>query len=598
MEHACRVGLIYYLLLLNIRCVKMVTSRNERRMSTMADKKDITKKDTEEKQFPGWRILSAAKFAEAYAEGCRNGQRFCFILGSGASVESGIPTGGSLEYSWMKCLMGEGEDEGTSPMSVDETRGFAEKLRQGNMLQHDFSDIEAEWENAKAEGRNTLSSEFYFDIYKLRFYPNNRNGYRYLEHLMEHAEPSFGYHPLAKLLTDKYNNNLVVTTNFDSLVEDALFLYTDQKPLAINHELTADYIGDHSIKRPIIAKLHRGLFFDPLNDPEETTDLKGNWKKVLREIFHIYTPIVIGYGGGDQSLMKFLEEKELDLPKGIYWCYMDKYGFPTDNICDFLKKKEGFLVQMEGFDHIMLVLGNKMCPDQITSGKTIEYLEDQMNRRMKRYSEQIRKLEEKGMKEGTGKLNEEVEEFSKNEEEDRKERKERDEMTAFDYYIEGMRLDTNGEFEKAVESYTKSIKLYSRDSEVYLHRAQAYEGLGKYSEAIEDYNRACEINPKDEFSFYYRAELYAKMGKFDKALVDYSEAVRLNPNDVVNYGCRGDVYAELGDYDNALEDYNRAISIAPKRWVAYYSRSKVYRKLGMTKEAEEDEKMYKKLRVS
>ena len=69
-----------------------------------------------------------------------------------------------------------------------------------------------------------------------------------LSGLMEHADPSFGYHPLARLLTDEYNNNLVITTNFDSLVEDALFLYTDQKPLTINHELTADYIGDHSIE--------------------------------------------------------------------------------------------------------------------------------------------------------------------------------------------------------------------------------------------------------------------------------------------------------------------------------------------------------------
>lgn len=255
--------------------------------------------ETKEKEFPDWRILSAAKFAETYSEGCRNGQRFCFVLGSGASVESGIPMGGSLEYDWMKCLMGEEADKGTPAMNVEETREFAEKLRKDGKLQHEFSVIEDEWNQSKAEGRHTLSSEYYFDIYKLRFYPNSKNGYRYLERLMEHADPSFGYHPLARLLTDEYNNNLVITTNFDSLVEDALFLYTDQKPLTINHELTADYIGDHSIRRPIIAKLHRGLFFDPLNDPEDTTGLKGNWKKVLREIFHIYTPVVIGYGGGD-----------------------------------------------------------------------------------------------------------------------------------------------------------------------------------------------------------------------------------------------------------------------------------------------------------
>ena len=33
-------------------------------------------------------------------------ERFCFILGSGASVESGIPSGSTLEMQWMDCLMG------------------------------------------------------------------------------------------------------------------------------------------------------------------------------------------------------------------------------------------------------------------------------------------------------------------------------------------------------------------------------------------------------------------------------------------------------------------------------------------------------------
>ena len=65
---------------------------------------------------------------------------------------------------------------------------------------------------------------------------------------------------MAIMLTDKGRNNLVITTNFDSLVEDALFMYTSSKPLVINHELLADYAGDPNISRPIIAKVHRGIF--------------------------------------------------------------------------------------------------------------------------------------------------------------------------------------------------------------------------------------------------------------------------------------------------------------------------------------------------
>ena len=108
---------------------------------------------------------------------------------------------------------------------------------------------------------------------------------------MANAKPSFGYHPLALMLTDEGKHNLVITTNFDimysdpireqsipygkhhsvkacradqisllllhkrlyflgrgpiffhiapiNLVEDALFLYTDSKPPVINLELLA-----------------------------------------------------------------------------------------------------------------------------------------------------------------------------------------------------------------------------------------------------------------------------------------------------------------------------------------------------------------------
>ena len=196
-----------------------------------------------------YRIISTNHFVTTVCEGRRNSERFCFIIGAGASVSSGIPMGVTLEAEWM-------EEMEKSP-GFSEVREFAETLRKAGRLEHDFSEIEQAWEAAK-KSKQALPSEYYFDIYKLRFFPNHRNGYYYLERVMAHKNPSFGYHPLALMLTEGSGSNLVITTNFDSLVEDALFLYTDSKPLVINHELLADYAGDPNIKRPIIAKIHRG----------------------------------------------------------------------------------------------------------------------------------------------------------------------------------------------------------------------------------------------------------------------------------------------------------------------------------------------------
>lgn len=166
------------------------------------------------KSFPKSRIISTEMMINVIQESNKNDERFCFILGSGASVESGIVSGGELEKRWMSFLMGEAPDEGTLPRNPEVVRDYARNLKNDKVIQFDFSKIEKEWKKNK---KAYLSSEYYFDLYTLRFYPQYNNGYRYLEKLMESAEPSLGYRILAKLITDKNKNNLVITTNFDSL---------------------------------------------------------------------------------------------------------------------------------------------------------------------------------------------------------------------------------------------------------------------------------------------------------------------------------------------------------------------------------------------
>ncbi len=62
----------------------------------------------------------------------------------------------------------------------------------------------------------------------MRFFPDYQNGSAFPGggRWRDPAQP--GLLPLAALLANT-RNNLVITTNFDSLVEDALFIYTDKK---------------------------------------------------------------------------------------------------------------------------------------------------------------------------------------------------------------------------------------------------------------------------------------------------------------------------------------------------------------------------------
>lgn len=582
-----------------------------------------------EKIVKDYQIISVNQLVKAVREGRSNSERFCFIIGSGASVSSGIPTGAGLEAQWMK--------EMEESPGLDEIGEVAKTLEEH--LEYKFEEIRVAWEETKKSG-TPLPSDYYFDLYKLRFFPNHRNGYHYLEKIMANRNPGFGYHPLALMLTDGSGSNLVITTNFDSLIEDALFFYTDDKPLVINHELLAEYAGDPNIKRPVIAKVHRGIFFDPLNQPEETNGLKGIWRDVLASVFQSYTPIVIGYGGGDNSLMNFLEDSELKMKNGIYWCYFEKYGLPSEKIQRLIKDKNGYLVRTAGFDATMLAFGNALFPDKIGVHEAEEYLNRRTSEQIANYEKEYKRLTEQEHlnteKNAAGPINESENEFKQEIEKmmertaaTEKERKERNRMTAWDYNRQGDRYYDLEQYEEAVKSYTEAIQLQANNSMFYNSRGCAYDNLGEYNKAISDYNVAIAIGPLNAVFYYNRGHSYDKLEEYDKAISDYTRAIELSPNNATAYNNRGSIYIVLGRTDEAISDFNKAIELNSKfanpykhlgniykeqsdytRSIeflskaielnleykdAYLLRAEVYRLLGETEKAAADEEMAKKL---
>ena len=526
------------------------------------------------------RILTTGRLIQQIIESNRNGERFCFILGSGASVESGIPTGGSLEMRWMNCLMGKAEDLGTPAMDADDVRTSAANLYEDGMIEHKFEDIEAAWKYAR-ENNELISSAYYFDIYKLRFYPNQRNGYRYLERIMESQEPSLGYHTLALMLTGDKRNNLVITTNFDSLVEDALFLYTNKKPLIVSHESLTGYI-ESDIQRPIIAKVHRGLMYAPFNSPETTKKLKGEWKEALNYAFSTYTPIVIGYGGGDRSLMSFLEEESTSMRHGVYWCYMEDSGLPDENIQDFVEKKNGFFVSIRGFDALMMEIGNALYHNEITPTRTEDYLKNQYEQRVEQYNTQWDKLNEKP------ELKQVLQPMNASEQSGEERREKEHALTAWDYIRRGTRANDEGRHEEAIAEYTKAIELNPDNSTTYNRRGFAYDDLCQYEKAIEDYNKAIELNPGYAVAYNNRGFAYKNLEQYERAIEDYSKAIELDPSYARAYNNRGRAYTNLKQYEKAIEDYNKAIELDSDYAIAYSNRGVAYNDLKQYEKAIED----------
>lgn len=265
-------------------------------------------------------------------------RQFAFILGAGASVSSGIPTGESLAVKWLKDLH----------------------------LRECLDDRALEkWitECGIANGSLTLenAAEFYPQIFERRFEGDREAGYAELEVAMEGKLPSLGYSLLAEIIQNT-RHKVVVTTNFDNLVADALAMHAHQSPLVVAHESLAGFVRPQ-MRRPLVAKIHRDLYLHPINDPLGVSKMEHGWKIALKRLFQYFTPVVIGYGGNDGSLMDMLMGLESgDISGRMIWCYRGVKR-PPQKALDVLAKHNGILVSIPGFDQFMLHLAANLVSD-------------------------------------------------------------------------------------------------------------------------------------------------------------------------------------------------------------------------------------------
>jgi protein O-mannosyl-transferase len=186
---------------------------------------------------------------------------------------------------------------------------------------------------------------------------------------MAQAEPSYGYSVLSRIMADS-RHRVVITVNFDNLVADSLSIFSTSYPLVCGHESLAQFART-DLRRPLVLKVHRDLLMQPKSVPEELSNAAPQFQDVIIKLLEKYTPIVIGYGGNDGSLMASLESiPELKIPGGVFWCYREADGAPPPRIQAFVAKQRGKLVPIMGFDELMVSLGEVLAlirPDKLVT---------------------------------------------------------------------------------------------------------------------------------------------------------------------------------------------------------------------------------------
>jgi len=469
------------------------------------------------------------------------GKRYCFILGAGASKTSGIKTGVEMAKEWLK------------EMETNEPNDYHEWIEKNEIAKSD-------------------PGLYYSKIYGQRFRNEHTCGFIRLQNEMEKAIPSPGYYYLAEILNGT-QNKLVITTNFDSLTEDSLFIYNNKNALVITHESLAKYI-DALSNRPTVIKLHRDLLLQPKSGEVDVSTLSEEWENSLQKIMDIYVPIVIGYGGNDGSLMGFLKSIA-SKDKTIYWCYR-RDNPVNERIKKLLEEYRGFIIPIEDFDNTMYLFGDRFgynfsdkTIQEITSERA-EKLIDKYNEWMNNRKKSLKTMEklndtESMVFDSFKTLSErnifEFENLSLN-----------DPKNAINYNKIGDDYYFQQDYNKAVDYYTKAIELEPDNAEYYFNRGLSCHRLKEYEKAIADKSKAIELEPDNAQYYFSRGVSYDWLKEYEKAIADFSEAIKLDPNNAKYYRSLVRVLCRTNDFVNAQINLNKIISLDDKSAIYYNTR--------------------------
>jgi NAD-dependent SIR2 family protein deacetylase len=415
---------------------------------------------------------------------------FVFFLGAGCSKSSGIPLASELALEWFFKLRSQ---ESKFSYFVDE-----------HIKDESYSE-----EAKKISKEEDISPGLYEEIVKLYFslfeklFPDMIDRQKEIQRLTEGKYPGLGYYQLAELMRYKAFN-VVITTNFDDLIHDAL-LYSNQKRRArvISHYHLAQFIdrGD----TPHIIKLHGDAHLQPFNDHKNTQEIDEVLAESVKTLLTNAKLIVIGYGGGDRSIAKLLES----VPRQgkVYWC--NKNTPEETELKEWWEKLEyKEHVEEFDFDKIMNMIGEKFeldTPDFEGFARTLK----------SKYDASLKKESEEAIEKS------EFEELMRLLTQSRR----------AGNYREGLELALKAKDSiesQTEEKNTKRAKLYDQIGNFYNH-------LGKDDKAIEYHEKALEIE----------LEILGEN----------------HPDTATSYNNLGSAWHSRGDYDKAIEYYEKALEI-------------------------------------
>ena len=247
---------------------------------------------------------------------------FALLIGAGASVSSGVRSSIGMVSEWRRQLYEQSKS----------TKPFEKWLE------------EQDWYQDEEE----------YPILFEKVYDKRSQRRNYVEECIKGAKPSWGYVYLANMIARGYFN-VVFTTNFDDLLNEACFVYADTRPIVCAHDSAVIDIRVTST-RPKIVKLHGDFLYDSIkNTIMETESLEKNMRDKFAQFASEYGLVIVGYGGRDRSVMDTLHSMIRSggrFPHGVYWCTREE-DEASRKLRRLMSEEGVYWVKVDGFDEFM-----------------------------------------------------------------------------------------------------------------------------------------------------------------------------------------------------------------------------------------------------
>ncbi len=150
------------------------------------------------------------------------------------------------------------------------------------------------------------------------------------------------------------------------------------------------------------------------------------------------------------------------------------------------------------------------------------------------------------------------------------------------YYLQG-------DYEHAIQYYTRDIDNDPQQPGHYLARAACFLNILQSEKAKADVERALNLAPDNAPALQLRGEMYLLEKNYAAALDFFDRAQQINPNWAVPYFDRGSVLMDKKEYQLALVEFNKSILLMPQFSLFYLIRSIAHFKLGDFESAHRDQ---------